>query len=106
MVVDRLPSLLGDFESDRPACLLLADRCPIHGVAVRGDILDFQAHNVAAPKLAIDRDIEERQIASSAGDLKPRPDRPDVFGLERRFGPRELPLVPGRLPTRIVICEI
>src|SRR5258708_29945954 len=87
MVVDRLPGLLGDFESDRPACLVLADRCPIHGVAVRGDILDFQAHNVAASKFAVDRDIEERQIASSAGDLKSRPDRPDVFGLEWRVWP-------------------
>src|SRR5437868_5543014 len=98
MVVDRLPSLLGDFKSDRPACLALADACPIRCVAVWGDIVDFQAHNVAAAKLAVDRDIEERQIASSAGDLKPGPDRPDVFGLEWRFGARELPLVPGRLP--------
>src|ERR1700694_5566481 len=106
MVVDRLPGLFGDFESDRPACLALADRCPIRGVAVWGDIVDFQAHNVAAPKLAVDRDIEERKIASSAGDLKPGPDRPNVFGLEWRFGPGELPLVPGHLRTRIAIREM
>src|SRR5438477_5510821 len=102
MVVDRLPGLLCDFESDGPACLALADRCSLHGVALRGDILDFQAHNVAASELAVDRDIEERQIASSACDLKSRPDRPHVFGLEWRFGSRELPLVPERLRTRIV----
>jgi hypothetical protein len=28
-----------------------------------GDILDFQAHNVAASELAVERVIEERQIA-------------------------------------------
>jgi len=95
MVVDRLPGLLGDFEFDRPACLLLADCRPVHGVAVRGDILDLQAHNVAAAELAVDRDIEERQIPSAAGDLKARPDRPDVLGLEWGLAPVNFPLFQG-----------
>jgi hypothetical protein len=99
MVVDRLASLLGDFEFDGPACLPLADRCPVHRVAVRGDIIDVQAHSVTAPKLAIDRDIEKHQVPRSAGDLKSRPDGPDVFRLERRFGSSELPFVPCRILT-------
>ena len=106
MVVHRLPSLLGDFEFDGLACLVLADCCPVHGVAVRRHVLGLQADDVAAAQLAVDRKIEQRQVASSAGDLKSRPDSPNVFWLERRLGSGELPFVPGRLLTTIAICEM
>ena len=64
-----LAGLLGDFEFDRPACLPLADRRPVHGIAVRGDIFDLEANDIATAKLAVDGEIEQRQISSSTGDL-------------------------------------
>jgi hypothetical protein len=32
------------------------------GISVRSDILDFEAHHVTAPQLAVNRQIEECQI--------------------------------------------
>lgn len=69
MLVDRLAGLFGDFELDGPASLPLADGCAVHGIAVRGDILDLQAHDITTAKLAVDREIEQSQIPGSAGGL-------------------------------------
>jgi hypothetical protein len=69
MIVDRLAGLFSDFELDGPTGLPLADRCPVHGIPMRGDILNLQAHDVATAKLAVDREIEQSQVPSSAGDL-------------------------------------
>ena len=105
MIVDRQACLLGDFEFNRSACFPLADRCAVHGIAVRGDILDLQAHEITTAKLAVDGKIEQSQIPGSAGDLQSRPDGPDVFWLEWRFRSSELPFVPWSVLTNIAIGE-
>jgi len=69
MLVDGLAGLFGDFELDIPTGLPLADRGAVHGIAVRGDILDLQAYDITPAKLAVDREIEQSQIPGSAGDL-------------------------------------
>jgi hypothetical protein len=58
------------------------------------DVLDFQAHHIASPKLAVDREIEKREVAHLALHLEPRADCLDVLGLQGRFRADELALVP------------
>ena len=77
--VDRLPSVLGDLESNRQAGLLLADRCSVDRISMRRNVLDFERHNIATAQLAVDRQIEHRQIADASLDLELGSDGPDVL---------------------------
>ncbi len=76
-----LSGLLGDFELDRSARLLLPHGGPVDGIAVRSDILELEAHHVASPELAVDRQIEEGQVSYPAGQLQPCPYGPDMSRL-------------------------
>ena len=49
VVVDRLPSVIGDLESNRQAGLLLADRCSVDRISMRGNILDLERDDIATP---------------------------------------------------------
>jgi hypothetical protein len=92
--IDGLAGLFGDLEADRAAGFLLAHRGALHCVAMGCDILDFQANHIAAPKFAVDSEIEQRKIAYLALHLQPGADRPDVLGLQGRFRANELALIP------------
>src|SRR5271168_2780652 len=70
IVVERLASLFGELKPHRPASFLLAHRCAIHGVSVRGNVLDFESDDIATAQLAIDGEIEQRQIALTVRHLK------------------------------------
>src|SRR5260370_11746648 len=94
MIVDGLAGLLTQFKSDRPPSFLLSNRCAIRRIATGGDILDQDGDDVTAAKLAVDRQIEHREVANSAFDLELRPDRPDVFWSERWLCPCQLAFVP------------
>jgi hypothetical protein len=72
--IDRLAGLFGQFKSDRSAGLLLAYGCTIRSVSARGDIVDFDRHDIAATKLAVDREIEHREVSDATFDLEFRPD--------------------------------
>ena len=50
--------------------LLLSDGCAICRTATSSDIFDPDGHNVAAAKLAVDRQIEHGKVASSSFDLE------------------------------------
>jgi hypothetical protein len=56
MLVDGLPGLIRQFESDGASGLLLADRCSVERVAVRGHVIDAHRDDIAAAKFAIDRE--------------------------------------------------
>jgi len=56
----------------------------LDGVAVGRDVLDFQAYQVAAAKLAVDGEIEQGKVAHLALHLQPGPDRPNMLGLQWR----------------------
>jgi hypothetical protein len=94
--VDRLPRLLGDLEPDRPTGLPLADCRAIDRVAVRRNILDPQSDHVTTAKLAVDGDVEEREIAYAACELQPSAYRPDMLRLKRWFRARQSAFVPRR----------
>jgi hypothetical protein len=92
--LNRLPCLLREFEPDGLRCFLLHDSRPAYRATLAGDILHPQTNKIAAPKFAIDRQVEQREILWPTGKLEPNPDRPDLRQLQRRFLTDESPLVP------------
>jgi hypothetical protein len=85
IIIDGLAGLFTQFKSDRPTGFLLSYCCAIRRVPAGGDILDPDGNDVTATKLAVDRQIEHGVVTNSAFDLELRPDRPDVFGAQRRL---------------------
>ena len=73
VLVDRLPGLFGEFEPYGPAGLLLSYGRPVKRVAVRSYIVDADCDHIATAKLAVDREVEEGEIAGALLQLKPRP---------------------------------
>jgi len=63
--LDRGAGLLGDLELNRPACLLLNDSGAVSNSVAGADIVDLQAHKVAASEFAIDGKIEKSEVARS-----------------------------------------
>jgi hypothetical protein len=95
MVVDRLARLLGNLEPDRKNSLVLPNCRAFDCIAVWRDVLDLEAHHVAATQLAVDREIEERQVPRASCELQPRANGPDVLRLQRWFRADQLALIPG-----------
>ena len=67
------------------------------------NVADAKAHEVAWTELAVDREIEERELASVLLQLKPDSDRPDLALLERYFLAYKLVLVPRDMVHHRVI---
>ena len=74
IVIDRLAGLLAQFKSDRPPGFPLPNRCTIRRVAAGGDILDPNGYDITAAKLAVDRQIEHREVSDATFNLEFRPD--------------------------------
>src|SRR6202048_2490106 len=66
----------------KPSCLLMA-------------YVSDDRDDVTATQLAVDRQIEHGEVPSAPFDLEFRPNRPDVFGAQRRLCSGHLALVPG-----------
>jgi hypothetical protein len=78
-VLQRGASLLRDFEPNRTAGLALYDCRPVSHVSANGDVIDPKADEIAAPKLAVDGEVEHRQITFVLLDLKSDANGPDLF---------------------------
>jgi hypothetical protein len=92
---DRFSGRFRDFELNWPLRFLLHDdRARGDSIAV-SDIANAQLHEIAAAQLAVDRQIEQRELALPIGQLEPNPNCPNVPEFERCFLPDELALVPG-----------
>jgi hypothetical protein len=63
--LDRGAGLLCDLELNRPACLLLNDSGAVSNSVAGANIVDLQAHKVAASEFAIDGKIEKSEVARS-----------------------------------------
>jgi hypothetical protein len=83
-----------EFEPHRPASFFLAYDSAVKSIPTRGHIFDADRDNVTAAELAVDREVEERQIAFAVFHLKPGPNGPNLAGPERWLRTNELPLVP------------
>ena len=95
VVVERVARHLGQLEADGPAGLALADSGAVDGVAVGRHVIDAQRDQIAAAQLAVDGEVEQRQVAGTPLQLQLRPDGPHVAGPQRRLGTGELALVAG-----------
>ena len=90
----RLTGRLSKFERHGPVRLALHDRGALSKRAGRGQIAHSQGDEITTSELAVDRTVEERQIAHATGVHQSLADRPDVFGLQRRLGSDD----PVRIP--------
>jgi hypothetical protein len=95
VLIDRLAGLLGEFEANVTAGLLLANSRTLNRITMRRDVFHLQAHEIASPELTVDCQIEESQVPLSFGKLQARADCPNVFRLQGRLLTRQLTLVPG-----------
>ncbi len=103
VVIDRLTGLLGDLELDRPAGLPLAHCRSVNSIPMRRDIPHLEAHYVTTPQLAIDCQIEERQIPDTPSELQSCPNGPNMPRLQWRLRPCEFVLVPVFALVRLAI---
>jgi hypothetical protein len=57
-------------------------------------VLDLEGDNIAAAQLAVDGEIEPRQVGFAISDLELGADRPVMLWPKRRLGSHQLTLVP------------
>src|ERR1043166_6759834 len=69
VVIDSLPGLFGQFEPDGLSGLLLPHCRAIDDITPGSNIFDFQSDDIASAQLAIDGEIEHRQITQLASYL-------------------------------------
>src|SRR6516225_9590990 len=81
-LADSSTGLLGNLELHRPAGLLLNDGRAIANSPTSEHVIDPQADEIAAPELAVDRQIEHRKIASATLHLQPYSNGPDILRLQ------------------------
>lgn len=84
----------GNLEPHRFLGFVLQHRCPFFDLCGRHDIDDFHPHKVTAAQLAVDRHIEQSQIAIVFSKFQPDTDRPDMFGLQWSLLTNNAPLIP------------
>jgi hypothetical protein len=94
-ISDSASGLLGDFELNWSARFLL-DYCrSVANRPARAHVVDFEPNEVAAPELAVNGQIDHREIAFAALQLEPHPDRPDVLRLPGPLLTDQRPLFHG-----------
>jgi len=86
--------LVCQLETHRSARLLLSDGRSVHRVAARRHVIDAQGNDITAAQLAVDSEVEERQIALSIRHLELSSYRPDVAWSQRWLGADELSFIP------------
>jgi len=94
-LADEAPGLLGELELHRPAGLLLNHGRSNTNPPAGAQIVDLRPNKVAAPKLAVDGEIEHRKIALEVLQLGRTRMVQTSFGFNGRFGPIRRPLFQG-----------
>jgi hypothetical protein len=79
VIIDSFAGLLTQFKPNGMSGFPLADGCSINSHVLWRDILDLEADDVAASELAVDREIEHRQVSYPALDLAFGSNRLDFF---------------------------
>ena len=87
---------------DRTARLVLDDRRPVSHVAARSYVIDSKADEIAAAQLAVDGEVEQRQIAFAALDLKSDTNGPDLFRPKGTLLTNETAFVPRSARRSVV----
>jgi hypothetical protein len=94
-IADCCSGLFGDFELDRSAGFPLDHRGAVPDSAPDAHVVDLEPHEVTAPQLAIEGQIEQSEVASTLFELKPDADCPDLLWFQRALLADEAALVPG-----------
>jgi hypothetical protein len=92
-IPDCRSRLLGDLELNRPVGFHLDHGGAVAHMASHGHVVDPEANQVATAQLAVDGEIEQREVATPLFELKPDADCPDV---QRALLANQAPLIPGR----------
>lgn len=93
-VADCCSGLFSNFELDGPARLPLDHGGAVANMPSHTYVVDSQPHEIAAAQLAIDREIEQGEIAAMLFKLQSDPDGPDLLWFQRTFLTDEAALVP------------
>jgi hypothetical protein len=93
--MDRGAGLLHDFKLDRSPCLFLDHGATVSHPAADAYVVDLQADEIATSELAVDREIEQGKISFPTLQLKPNPNGPGIFRLERALLADQAAVVPG-----------
>lgn len=94
-LLDRGTRAVGNLEAHRFLCLALQDRCPLFDLTRRHHIDDFHLHQVTTAKLAVDRNVEQLEVALVLGQFKSHPDRPNMLRFQRSLLTDDASLVPS-----------
>ena len=81
----------GRLQSECPADIIGIRSRAVADPTADADIVDLQPHEIAAPEFAVDREVEQGEVAGSALHLEPDPDRPHVLRLQRALLPNKAP---------------
>ena len=95
--VERGASALSKFEPYRLLGLALKYGGSLLDLTGCVNIRDLEADEVATSKLAVDRSVEQREVANVLSDLETHAYGPNVFGLQRSFLANDPALIPGGL---------
>jgi hypothetical protein len=79
--------LFRDLELNWPAGLVLDDARPVPHLTADGDIVDLKADEIASAQLAVDGEVEHRQITFALLDLKSDANGQTSFGRSGRLWP-------------------
>ena len=102
--LESVTGRLGHLERYRSAGLLLNDGRPEAHAFAEVDVGHAQLDEIAATKLAVDRDVEHGEVADVPVMLEAGPDGPDVSGLEGRLRADDAAAVPGHAGRRLRRC--
>lgn len=90
--------LLRDLELERPPRHLLHDGCSHRHARAVANVRDSQPREIARPKLAVDRQIEQCQVLRAARELKTDTNRTDLTEFQRWLLAGQLSLGPWHAP--------
>jgi hypothetical protein len=95
-VLDGRTSLVGQFELNGPTGLLLYDDSAISLSTSKTNIGRLQTNEIAPPQIAVDREIEHREIAAASFKLSRMRMAHTSVGRKGRFCPSSRPLFQAR----------
>lgn len=76
----RFARFIGRLEAHRRNVLALQDRCTLFDCSCCVDASHFQMNEIATSQFAVDGHVEQGQVTSRSGQLKPNTDSPNMRG--------------------------